>query len=234
MHVGSEVVDHDAGEALVRSHQGETRVAAEVILAGVGRRPNTANLGLEAAGIRVDADGFLTPDADRRVAPNITAVGDLTPGPFHAHKASAEARVAAEALCGRPARFDASTLPFIAHADPEVASVGLTAFQAAACQIEVRTAQFPLTGSGWAVALDAAFGYAQIVIDASTDVVLGVHMVGPHATELIGEGALAVQLGATVKDLSAAIHAHPTLSEQLPEAAHLAEGFPLHVSRRRT
>ena len=230
---GSEVVEYDGREALVRGPAGESRVRASCILAGVGRRPNTAALGLDAAGVTVGADGFLQPQPDRRVAAHIAAVGDVTPGPFHAHKASAEARVAAEALCGRSAAFDASALPFIAHADPEVASVGLTVAGAESLGAQVRTAQFPLSGSGWAVALDAAFGYAQIVIDADSDVVLGVHMVGPHATELIGEGALAVAAGATVHDLSAAIHAHPTLSEQLPEAAHLAEGFPLHVARRR-
>lgn len=227
------VTDHADGEALVRAADGERRVAAQWILAGVGRRPTTDGLRLAAAGVPVGQDGFLHPGPDRRVAPHIAAVGDLTPGPFHAHKASAEARVAVEALCGRPAEFSLAALPFIAHADPEIASVGLTTAQARERGLAVTTSQFPLGGSGWAVALDAAFGYAQLVADADTGTVLGVHMVGPHATELIGEGALAVQTGATVADLSSAIHAHPTLSEQLPEAAHVAEGFPLHVPRRR-
>ena len=231
---GATVTDHASGQALVQSAGGEQRVAAERILAGVGRRPNSAQLNLGAAAIDVGSDGFLTPSPDRRVASHVAAIGDLTPGPFHAHKAAAEARVAASALCGRPASFDPTVVPFIAHADPEVASVGLTAAQAADAGIDVRTAQFPLSGSGWAVALGAAFGYAQLVIEAGTDVVRGVHMVGPHATELIGEGALAVQMGATVGDLTRAIHAHPTLSEQLPEAAHLAEGMPVHVARRRS
>ena len=232
VHTGAEVIDYDGIDALVAAADGEFRVPATHILAGVGRRPNTANLGLEAAGVSVAADGFLSPAPDRRVSAHIAAIGDVTPGPFHAHKASAEARVAADALCGRAATFDATALPFIAHADPEVASVGLTTTKATERGIQIRTAQFPLGGSGWAVALGAAFGYAQLVLDAATDVVLGVHMVGPHATELIGEGALAVQSGATAESLSSAIHAHPTLSEQLPEAAHLATGFPLHVARR--
>ena len=230
---GATVVDHSGGKALVRGAGGERTVEAARILAGVGRMPSTAGLGLGAAHINVGDDGFLAPTADRRVAPHVAAIGDLTPGPFHAHKAGAEARVAAEALCGLDAAFDDAALPFIAHADPEVASVGLTSAQAAAAGIEVRTAQFPLSGSGWAVALGQAFGYCHLVIEVATDVVRGVHMVGPHATELIGEGALAVQMGATVDDLTRAIHAHPTLSEQLPEAAHLAAGTPVHVSRRR-
>lgn len=227
------VTDHEDGLALVRAGDGERTVPAGRILAGVGRRPNSAGLGLAAAGIDIGVDGFLIPGPDRRVAPHVAAIGDLTPGPFHAHKASAEARVAAEALSGRAAAFDASALPFIAHADPEVASVGLTAAQAETAGVEVRTAQFPLSGSGWAVALGQAFGYCLLVVETATDVVRGVHMVGPHATELIGEGALAVQLGASVADLTSAIHAHPTLSEQLPEAAHLADGMPVHVARRR-
>ena len=230
---GGTVTDHGEGRALVRTAAGEQQVAAARILAGVGRRPNTEQLNLGAAAIDVGDDGFLTPAPDRRVAPHVAAIGDLTPGPFHAHKAGAEARVAAAALSGRSASFDLTAVPFIAHADPEVASVGLTVAQAADAGVEVRTAQFPLSGSGWAVALGAAFGYAQLVIEAGTDVVRGVHMVGPHATELIGEGALAVQMRATVQDLTRAVHAHPTLSEQLPEAAHLADGTPVHVSRRR-
>ena len=231
---GATVDDHDAGEAMVRSAAGEQRVPAAKILAGVGRRPNTEGLSLEAAGIEVGADGFLRPAADRRVLEHVAAIGDVTPGPFHAHKAGAEARVAADVLCSRPAEFSLDSVPFIAHADPEVASVGLTAAQAQDRGLDVRTAQFPLGGSGWAVALGAAHGYAHLVVDADTDAILGVHMVGPHATELIGEGALAVRMGATVADLSHAVHAHPTLSEQLPEAAHVAEGMPVHVARRRT
>lgn len=230
---GAAVTDHDGGVALVRSAEGELRVPAAGILAGVGRLPAVQGLGLDAAGIAVGQDGFLQPAPDRRVSPHVAAVGDLTPGPFHAHKAAAEARVAVDALCGRQATFSLDALPFIAHADPEIASVGLTAGRAEELGVEVATAQFPLGGSGWAVSLGAAFGYAQLVADAATGVVVGVHMVGPHATELIGEGALAVSAGLTVSQMSAAVHAHPTLSEQLPEAAHLAEGFPLHVARRR-
>lgn len=234
VHTDATVEDHDGGQALVRTRDGEQQVDATCILAGVGRWPRTAGLGLEAAGITVADDGFLQPAPDRRVTRHIAAVGDLTPGPFHAHKASAEARVAVESLCGRHDTFDSSVLPFIAHADPEIASVGLTAAAAESAGVDVRTAQFPLSGSGWAVALGASFGYCHLVLDAATNVVKGVHMVGPHATELIGEGALAVQVGATVDDLVRAIHAHPTLSEQMPEAGHLAAGTPVHVARRRT
>lgn len=229
------VVDHADGTALVRGAQGETKVPAARILAGVGRRPNSDGLGLEQAGATVGADGFVAVGPDRRATDHVAAIGDLTEGPFHAHKASAEARVAVDALCGRQASFDARALPFIAHADPEVASVGLTAAAAAAEGIDVRTASFPLGGSGWATALNAAHGSATLVLAADGDVVLGVHLVGPHATELIAEGALAVRSGATAADLSHTIHAHPTLSEQLAEAAHVAEGFPLHTTlpRRR-
>ncbi|HVM21117.1 MAG TPA: dihydrolipoyl dehydrogenase [Egibacteraceae bacterium] len=229
---GATVVDHANGKALVRHPGGEVTVEAACVLAGVGRRPNTDRLGLDTVGVMADAEGALAPAPDRRVTPHIAAVGDLTPGPFHAHKAAAEARVAVEALCGRSVAFDTTALPFIAHADPEVASVGLTVADAEQQGREVRTASFPLGGSGWAVALGAAYGSAQLVLEQGTDVVLGVHLVGPHATELIAEGALAVQSGATVEELGHTIHAHPTLSEQLAEAAHVASGSPVHVARR--
>lgn len=227
------VVDHAGGKALVRGAAGEQTVEADVLLAGVGRRPNSDGLGLDALGVAPDADGTLHPAPDRRITPTVAAIGDLTPGPYHAHKASAEAAVAAAALCGRPAAFQPRALPFIVHADPEIASAGLTVAQARERDIAVRTATFGLGASGWAVALGVTTGSANLVIESGTDVVLGVHLVGPYATELIAEGALAVESGATVAELSRTIHAHPTLSEQMAEVGHVAMGVPLHVAARR-
>jgi dihydrolipoamide dehydrogenase len=230
--VGAEVADLDSGKALVRTAKGEQRIEAAVVLAGVGRRPNTDTLGLELAGVAVDDRGFTAPDPDLRVSAHIAAVGDVTPGPFHAHKASAQAKVAAQALCGRHTAFDRRHVPIIVHSEPELASVGITPAAASAPGSGLRLATFPLGGSGWAVATDTAIGAAHVVVDDANDTVVGVHLVGPHATELIAEGALAVDAGARVEDLSRTIHAHPTLSEQLGEAAHVATGLPVHVAPR--
>ena len=226
------VTDLDDGEALVRSAGGEQRVAAAMVLAGVGRRPNTDALGLDSVGIATDDGGFVTARADLRVTEHIAAIGDVTPGPFHAHKASAQAKVAVQALCGHHVAFNRRHVPLIVHSEPELASVGITPAAAKEPGSGLRLATFPLGGSGWAVATDEAIGAAHIVVDDANDVVVGVHLVGPHATELIAEGALAVDAGVKVEDLSRTIHAHPTLSEQLGEAAHVATGFPVHVALR--
>ena len=226
------VADHDAGTARLTGGSGERRVEATVVLAGVGRRPNTDRLGLDLAGVTTDEGGFTSPRPDLRVAEHIAAVGDVTPGPFHAHKASAQAKVAVQALCGQHTAFSRRHVPIIVHAEPELASVGVTPTAARADGSGLRLASFPLGGSGWAVATDAATGAAHVVVDDSNETVVGVHLVGPHATELIAEGALAVDAGVKVEDLSRTVHAHPTLSEQLGEVAHVATGFPVHVAPR--
>ena len=226
------VTDLDDGKALVQSATGEQRVAAAVVLAGVGRRPNTDRLALETAGITTDEHGFVTSRADLRVAEHVAAIGDVTAGAFHAHKASAQATVAAQALCGQHVAFNRRHVPLIVHSEPELASIGVTPAAAKQADSGLRLATFPLGGSGWAVATDEAIGAAHVVVDDANDTVVGVHLVGPHATELIAEGALAVDAGVKVEDLSRTIHAHPTLSEQLGEAAHVATGFPVHVAPR--
>jgi dihydrolipoamide dehydrogenase len=229
---GATVVDHEHGKALVRDAKGEQAVEATCLLAGVGRRPNTDGLGLDLAGVTTDAGGFTAPTPALLVAEHIAAVGDVTPGPFHAHKASAQAKIAAQSLCGQNVAFTRRNVPLIVHSEPELASVGVTPTEAREPASGLRTATFPLGGSGWAVASGAAIGAAHVVVDDSNDVVVGVHLVGPHATELIGEGALAVDAGVKLEDLSRTIHAHPTLSEQLGEVAHLASGLPVHAAAR--
>jgi dihydrolipoamide dehydrogenase len=230
---GATCTDHDGHKALVRSSGEEARVDAQRILAGVGRRPNTATLNLDAAGLETDRGGFLQAGTDRRVAQHIAAIGDVTPGPFHAHRSSGEAVIAADALCGRPVPARPQAVPFICHSDPEIASTGLTPTAAREQGVDTRTATFPLGALGWAIALGRPHGSAHLVIDNASDTVLGVHLVGPHATELIGEGTLAVQAGVRVDDLARTIHAHPTLSEQLGEAAHVGVGAPIGVAIRR-
>jgi dihydrolipoyl dehydrogenase len=216
---------------VVAGPEGEDRVEAEHVIVAVGRVPNTEDLGLAAAGIPVAVGGGLIEvGEDMRATERIAAIGDVVAGPALAHKATAEAVVAAEALSGRPAIFDARAVPEVIFTDPEIATVGLTDDQAREAGLDPVVATFPLAASGRAGTLDARDGFTRLVTDRATDRVIGVHIVGPHASELVAGGALAIELMASPGDVAATIHPHPTLSEGLHEAAALALGHPIHVS----
>lgn len=218
------------GELEVEGADGMRLVAADKVVVAVGRRPNSDDLGLESAGIERDAEGRLPVAPDRRLTPHIAAIGDLTPGPALAHKAMHEAAVAAEALSGRRAAFQPAAIPAVVFSDPEIASAGLDPAAAKAQGLDAQVATVPLATSGRAATLGADEGFMQIVADRADGTVVGVHIVGPQASELIAEGVLAIEMGATLDDLALAIHPHPTLSEQFGEAAHLALGRPIHMS----
>jgi len=204
-----------------------------VVVVAVGRRPNTDSLGLAAAGVPLDADGRVVVGPDRRAAPDVFAIGDITPGPALAHKATAEAEVAVAAAGGRRAAFDPATIPAVVFSDPQVATVGVTAEQAREAGADPAGFRFPLSASGRALALARPEGYVEIVADRADGTVLGVHMVGAGVAELAAEAALAVEMAATVADVALTIAPHPTLSEALAEAAMGALGRPLHVRRRK-
>ena len=216
---------------------GAERGADGVVIVAVGRRPNTEALGLSQAGVKTDSDGRILVAADRRAAKDVYAIGDITPGPALAHKATAEAEVAVTAAGGRPAAFDPAAIPAVVFSDPQIATVGLTAEQAADAGADAATFRFPLSASGRALALGRPEGYVEVVAErgggATGGTVLGVHMVGAGVAELAAEAALAVEMGATAEDLALTIAPHPTLSEALAEAAMGALGRPLHVRRRK-
>ena len=222
-----------SGALVVAGPDGEQRVEADCVVVAVGRVPNTGDLGLAEAGVRVGADGLIEVGEDMRANERIAAVGDVVAGPALAHKATAEAAVAAEALSGRPAAFDARAIPVVIFTDPEIGSVGLSEAQARDAGLDPVVASFPLAASGRAGTLRARDGFTQIVADAATDRVVGVHVVGPHASELVAGGALAIELMAAPGDVAGTIHPHPTLSEGLREAAELMLGHPLHVAGSR-
>ena len=210
---------------------GEEDIPAERVVVCVGRRPNTDGIGLEVAGATVDDAGRVVVEADRRAAPRLLAIGDITDGPALAHKATAEAAVAAATACGEAAAFDALAIPQVVFSDPEVVSVGATLAEAkAALGAGARAFRFPFSAGARARTLDREDGFCQVVADGDGTVV-GVHMAGAGVSELAGEAALAVELGATVEDLAATIHPHPTMSEAIAEAAMGLAGRPLHVSR---
>ena len=219
----------DGDHLVVEGPSGEARVPADAVIVAVGRRPNTDGLGLEQAGITLDGAGLVPVDPARRATRGIYAIGDITAGPALAHKATAEAEVAATAATGRPAAFDPATVPAVVFSDPEVATVGMTREEAASAGADATAFTFPLAASGRAATLGRADGHVEVVADRGDGTVLGVHMVGPGVAELAAGAALAVEMGATVEDVALTIAPHPSLSEAVAEAARGAAGRPLHV-----
>jgi dihydrolipoamide dehydrogenase len=195
------------------------------VLVAVGRVPNGAGLGLDAAGVHVDDRGFVPVDAQQRTnVDHILAIGDVAGGPMLAHKATAEGHVAAEVVAGHPAAFEPRGIPSVAYTDPEVAWVGLTETEAKEQGIAYEKSVFPWSASGRALAIDGADGLTKLLRDPETNRVLGAGIVGPHAGDLIAEPGLALEMGADVADVGLTIHAHPTLSETVMLAAEIADG----------
>jgi len=213
----------------VKTPKGDKTFDVDWILSTVGRRPNSENLGLEKIGVKVEK-GFIVVDEQRRTnVPHVYAIGDVAGQPMLAHKASREGIVAAEVIAGLPAAADYRCVPAVIFTDPEIASVGMTEAEAKAKGYEPVVGKFPFTANGRALSINEAEGFAKIVADKKTDLVLGVHIVGPEASELIAEGTLAIEMAARVEDIAATIHAHPTLPEAVMEAAEAVHGLAIHA-----
>lgn len=228
--LGAEQTDKDV--TVTYEAGGETKtVTAEYLLVTVGRRPNTdGDLGLDLIGIKMNERGLIEVDEQCRTnIPHIYAIGDIVPGPALAHKASYEAKVAAEAIAGLPSKVDYKCIPAVVFSDPECASVGLTEKEAREKGFNARASKFPFGGNGRAVTLGGADGFMKIVHDADTGLVLGAQIAGVEASNLIAEMALAIEMGATAEDIALTIHAHPTLGEIAMDTAELALGHPIHT-----
>lgn len=209
----------------------------DYVLVSIGRKPNATIEGLNTTRAKVDAKGFIETDKQRRTAePTIFAIGDVAGEPMLAHKASHEARVAVEAIEGQKAEFAPAAIPAVVFTDPEIAWAGLTEADAEKQGIKVDVAKFPWPASGRAIAIDRTDGLTKLLIDPATERILGVGIVGSGAGELIAEGVLAIEMGATASDVKLSIHAHPTLSETLMESAEVFFGQATHVykPKRRT
>jgi dihydrolipoamide dehydrogenase len=195
------------------------------ILVAVGRRPNGHLIGAENAGVKVDEKGFIPVDNCQRTnVPHIYAIGDIVGNPMLAHKATHEAKVAAEVISGERSAFQALTIPSVAYTDPEVAWMGLTETQAKAQGIAYDKAAFPWAASGRALGIDRKEGVTKVLCDKQTKRILGAGIVGPNAGELISEAVLALEMGADMEDIALTIHPHPTLSETFAFAAEMLEG----------
>ena len=211
------------------------QVEADVVLVGVGRRPNTAGLDLERAGVATDPRGWVEVDDRLRTSvPGVHAVGDLTGRLLLAHVASHQGLVAAGVMAGHDERMDYRAVPAATFTHPEVASVGLTEAAARDAGHDVAVGRFPFSALGRAQTFGGAEGLVKVVAERGGGQVLGVHVIGPGASDLIPEGVLAMQLEATLADIAATIHAHPTLGEGTMEAALVALGLPVHLPPSRS
>jgi dihydrolipoamide dehydrogenase len=204
---------------------------AEALLVAVGRAPFTDGLGLENIGLETDRGFFDTDEWMRTSVDNVYAIGDVVKAtPWLAHKASAEGILAVEHMAGyegaRP--LDYGKVPSVVYTDPEVGSVGLTEAQAKEQGYDVAVGKFPFLASGKAAIEGKTTGFVKVVRDKKYDEVLGVHIIGPHATDLISEASVAVSAEVTVEELFRAVHAHPTLAEAVAEAAHASHGAAIH------
>ncbi|GLV48520.1 dihydrolipoyl dehydrogenase [Thermus sp. LT1-2-5] len=222
LHVRLEAAQGGGGEEIV----------VDKILVAVGRKPRTEGLNLEKAGVALDAKGFVKVNARMETtAPGVYAIGDVARPPLLAHKAMKEGLVAAENAAGKDAAFDYQ-IPSVVYTSPEWAGVGLTEEEARRAGYRVRVGKFPFAASGRALTLGATEGLIKVVGDEETDLLLGVFIVGPQAGELIAEATLALEMAATVSDLALTVHAHPTLSEGLMEAAEAFHKQAIHILNR--
>ena len=224
-----------AGYAVkVEDKDATNTIEVNQVLVAVGRKPNTENLGLENTKIVPNDKGLIEVNEEGRTAElHIFAIGDVVPGPMLAHKASREAKVAAEVIAGHKSAFDNRAIPAVVFTDPEIAWAGLSEVEAGEQGITVNVGRFPLKALGRAQTIGKTEGFVKILSEPDTDLILGIGIVGAHASELIAEGTLALEMGATLEDLMVTIHPHPTLSESIMEAAETAAGAPVHIAPRK-
>jgi dihydrolipoamide dehydrogenase len=223
-------VEQGAVRVTLESKGVRTEDVCDVVLVAVGRRPYTEGLGLEDIGITLDERGRIPVDEQyRTTVPSIAAVGDVIAGPMLAHKAQEEGVAAVELMAGQPGHVNYAAVPNVVYTWPELASVGLTEEQAESEGRAYRVGTFPFLANGRARCMDETEGLVKVLADAETDRLLGVHILGPRASDLIAEAAVAMEFGASAEDLARSVHAHPTLPEAIKEAALAVAGRALHV-----
>ncbi len=223
----------DTGDAVKVTFEDEkgnkTEESFEMVLISIGRRPNSKGFGLENTGVKVNDRGWIETDSQRRTHDShIWAIGDVAGEPMLAHKATYEGKVAVQAIMGKRSIYDPAAIPAVVFTDPEIAWAGLTEQEAKDQGIAVKIGKFPWSASGRATTLDRSDGLTKLITHPETEQILGVGICGPGAGELIAEGTLAIEMGATVEDLSLTIHPHPTLSETVMESAEAFYGHSPH------
>ena len=231
--LGYERGDDGALRVNVQSGDKTEAIVCDVLLVAVGMRPNGRQLGLEELGVRVEDNGTVPVDIQGKTnVEGIYAIGDVTGPPLLAHRASKQGEVVAEVIAGQQAACDWVTIPAAVFTDPEIASAGMTTAQAEAAGHEVKVGKFPFAALGRALAMSESDGFIKTLIDAKSKRLLGVHIVGPSASDLIAEATLALEVGTLAEDIALTVHAHPTLAEGLMESAAAALGHAIHAVNR--
>ena len=231
---GKPLGDLKADDKGVSGKVGDLTVSADYLLVSIGRKPALEGMNLAASGVKTNERGWIPVDSSCRTnVPGIFAIGDATGSWQLAHAACAMGVVAADVACGKKNAFDGSLVPGCIFTSPEIGSVGKSQEQCDKEGIETRVGKFPFAALGKAMAINETVGFCKIIADAKTDQILGVHIVGPHATDLIAEACPALHLEITAKELGKAIHAHPTLGEAMMEAAHAVHGESAHIPSKR-
>ncbi len=205
-------------------------LTVDKLIVSIGRIPNTTGLNAEGVGLKLDERGFIAVDEDCRTnLPNVWAVGDVVRGPMLAHKAEEEGVAVAQRIAGQHGHVDFNTVPWVIYTSPEIAWVGKTEQQLKTAGVDYRTGMFPFMANGRARALGDTTGFVKIIADAGTDRILGVHIIGPMASELIAEAVVAMEFGASAEDIALICHAHPSLSEAVKEAALAVDNRTLNL-----
>jgi dihydrolipoamide dehydrogenase len=218
------------GNGAVVECEGQDPIRCDRVLAATGRKPATDGIGLETVGIATDPRGFIPVDSQfRTAATGIWAIGDCIPGPMLAHKAEEDGVACAEAIAGKWSHVDYDLVPAVVFTHPEIAAVGKTEEQLVAAGVAFKKGTFPFRANGRARTINETTGKVKVLADAATDRVLGIHIIGPAAGDLIGEAAAALSFGATAEDIARVCHAHPTLPEALKEAAMAVSGTAIHA-----
>lgn len=224
------VVDGQVHLLVSSEEQGTEAVVSEKTLVTIGRIPNTEEIGLNRAGVTAGEKGHIAVDMECRTnVPHIFAIGDTTPGPALAHRASKQGIVAAEVIAGLPSAVDSPYVPYVIFSEPQIAGVGLSREEAEQQGYSVKVGKFPFSANGRALATNETVGFAEVIVDANSHILLGMHMVGADASNLIGEGVLALELAARVEDIALSMHPHPTLTEGWLEAAEAVLGHAIHI-----
>lgn len=209
---------------------GAQKLEVDKLIVAVGRIPNTAGLGVENVGLKMDDRGYIQVDSNCRTnLPNVYAVGDVVRGPMLAHKASEEGVAVAETIAGQTGHANLNTIPWVIYTSPEIAWVGKTEQELKSAGIQYKAGQFPFMANGRARALGETTGFVKVLADAKTDRILGVHMIGPYVSEMIAEAVTAMEFGASSEDIARIVHAHPSLSEVLHEAALGVDKRAIHI-----
>jgi len=234
VHLEAKAKSDDGKAVTIETREGQAlRLDADRVLLTVGRRPNSEGFGLDRIGVGVDAKGFIKVDEQMRTnVEGIYAIGDVAGQPMLAHKATKEGEIVAEVIAGRASAMDVRAIPAVIFTDPEIATAGLSEPEARAQGRQVGVGKFPLAALGRALAYGETDGFVKVVFDQGSKEILGIHVVGAAASDLVSEASLALEMGAQLEDVALTIHPHPTMPEAIMEAAKAALGEAIHIVNR--